>query len=227
MRELLLYINFSFHDYFRVVYSSFEVIFINSGKTPLPGMKISFEIKELIKAWLAISIAFGILIYQGGESLVFSIIIAGITVGLGFLVHELAHRHFARKFGKHAEFRAHNGMLLLAILMSFFGFVIAAPGAVIISGFVSKREAGIIATSGPAANLLLAIVFLPLVFAVPGIAFYGLMINAWLALFNLIPFRGFDGQKIIDWNKAAYFLMAALAVILNIVHFVIPNFINI
>ena len=33
----------------------------------------------------------------------------------------------------------------------------------------------------------------------------GYMINAWLALFNLIPFRGFDGQRIIEWSKPAYF----------------------
>ncbi|MBW2990399.1 hypothetical protein KY348_01705 [Candidatus Woesearchaeota archaeon] len=190
-------------------------------------MELSFEAKELIKAWLAISIAFGILIYRGGEPLVFSILIAGLTVGLGFVVHELSHRHFARKFGKHAEFRANNRMLLIAIIMSFFGFIIAAPGAVIISGFVSKRQGGIIATSGPSANLLLALIFLLLIPLIPSIAFYGLMINAWLALFNLIPFRGFDGHKIIDWSKPAYFGMLVAAIILNIIHIIIPNFISI
>lgn len=202
------------------------IIFIN--KTCFPGLvKVSYEFKEISKAWLAISIAFGILIYRGGEPLLFSVLVAAITVGLGFLVHELSHRHFARKFGKHAEFRAHNSMLIIAILMSFFGFVIAAPGAVIISGFVSKRQGGIIASSGPAANLVLALVFIPLIFVAPLIAFYGLMINAWLALFNLIPLRGFDGQKIIEWNKPAYFGMLAFAIILNIFHVILPNFLNI
>ena len=186
-------------------------------------MKVTPEFKEIAKAWFAISIAFGILIYQGGESLIFSIFVAAITVGLGFVVHELSHRHFARKFGKHAEFRAHNGMLILAIVMSFFGFIIAAPGAVVISGFVSKREGGIIASSGPAASLLLAIVFIPLLLVIPTIAFYGLMINAWLALFNLIPFRGFDGQRIIEWSKPAYFGILITAIILNIFHIVLPN----
>lgn len=190
-------------------------------------MKPSFETKELIKAWLAISIAFGILIYRSGEPLYSSIIIAAVTVGLGFVVHEISHRHFARKFGKHAEFRANNGMLIIAILMSFFGFIISAPGAVIISGFVSKRQGGIIASSGPTANLLLAIIFLPLVFVIPTIAYYGLMINAWLALFNIIPFRGFDGHKILDWNKPVYFLILGIAIIMNIVHIIIPNFISI
>ena len=190
-------------------------------------MKISYEFREIVKAWFAISIAFGILITKIGEPFVISFLIAGLTVGLGFLVHELSHRHFARKFGKHAEFRANNGMLLIAILMSFFGFIIAAPGAVIISGFVSKREGGIIASSGPTANLVLALIFLPFVFIIPTIAYYGLMINAWLALFNLIPFRGFDGHRVIEWSKPAYFGILVLAIILNIVHVIIPNFISI
>jgi len=187
-------------------------------------MSVSFETKEIIKAWLAISIAFGILINKVYEvAFVSSIIIASLTVGLGFLVHELAHRYFARKFGKHAEFRANNSMLLVAIIMSFFGFIIAAPGAVLISGFVSRREGGIIASSGPAANLILALVFLPLVFVIPSIAFYGLMINAWLALFNLIPFAGFDGYKVIEWSKTIYFIMLVLAIILNVIHITLPN----
>jgi Zn-dependent protease len=186
-------------------------------------MRISPELGDLIKAWLAISIAFGILLYGDGKPLSFSILIAAVTVGVGFLVHELAHRHFARKFRKHAEFRANNFMLFLAILMSFFGFVLAAPGAVIISGFVNRREGGIIASAGPAANLAIALIFLPLILIIPTIAYYGLMINAWLALFNLIPFLGFDGHRIFEWNKIAYFLMLGLAIILNVTQVIIHN----
>jgi len=191
-------------------------------------MKISNELKDIVKAWLAISLAFGILLLSDNKSLGFSLFTAAITVGLGFLVHELSHRYFARKFHKHAEFKANNGMLLLAILMSFFGFVFAAPGAVVISGFVTRKEGGIIATSGPAANLALALLFLPFVFIFPHtnlalIAYYGIMINAWLALFNLIPFFGFDGHRIMEWNKLVYAGMLALAIALNVMHIILPN----
>jgi Zn-dependent protease len=188
-------------------------------------MKVKPELIEIIKAWLAISIAFGILILQQDKTLLFSIGVAAITVGLGFLAHELAHRHYARKFGKHAEFRANNLMLGLAIIMSFFGFIIAAPGAVIISGFVNKKEGGIIAASGPAANLIVALLFLPLVFVFPTVAYYGLMINAWLALFNLIPFPGFDGHRIFDWSKPIYFVMIGIAIAMNLIQTVLPNII--
>jgi len=190
-------------------------------------MNVNPELKEIVKAWLAISIAFGILIMQAGKSFGFSFMVAALTVGLGFLAHELAHRHFARKFHKHAEFRANNMMLVLAIIMSFFGFVIAAPGAVLISGFVSRKEGGIIATAGPAANLVLALIFLPFIFIIPSIAYYGFMINAWLALFNLIPFLGFDGHKIVDWSKPAYFIILGMAILLNVIHAILPNLMNI
>jgi Zn-dependent protease len=190
-------------------------------------MEISHEFKDIVKAWLAISIAFGILIYSAGKSFIFSIAVAAITVGLGFLCHELSHRHYARKFGKHAEFKANNMMLILAIIMSFLGFIIAAPGAIVISGFVSRREGGIIATAGPAANLVLAMLFLPFVFVFPTIAYYGLMINAWLALFNLIPFPGFDGHRIVEWSKPAYFIMLAITIVINVVQVILPNIIHI
>jgi Zn-dependent protease len=202
-------------------------IFINQLFLHIKDMEINRELKEIVKAWVAISIAFGILIYTEQKPFAFSFGVAAVTVGLGFLCHELSHRYFARKFGKHAEFKANNLMLLLAIVMSFLGFVLAAPGAVIISGFVNRKEGGIIATSGPAANLALAVLFLPFVFVFPTIAYYGLMINAWLALFNLIPFPGFDGHRIVEWSKPVYFIMIGLAILLNVVQVILPNIIHI
>ncbi len=102
-------------------------------------MKISAEIKELVKAWVAISIAFGVLLLGENNRFLFSFAIAGLTVGLGFIAHELSHRHFAKKFRKHAEFKANNMMLILAIITSFLGVIIAIPGAVIITGFVTRK----------------------------------------------------------------------------------------
>lgn len=192
-------------------------------------MKITGEFKELAKAWVAISIAFSILINNDNKamSLGTSMIIAGFTVGLGFLVHELAHRYYARKFGKHAEFKANNTMLIIAIFSSLFGFVLAAPGAVVISGFVNRKEGGIIASAGPISNLAIGLVFLPFVFTTQPliriIAFYGLMINSLLALFNLIPFPGFDGNRVMEWSKARYAVLMIIAIIINIIHFILPN----
>ena len=179
------------------------------------------EIKDLIKAWIAISIAFAILI--GGTifsiKFYYSFIIASLTVGIGFLFHELGHKLVAQRYGCFAEFRAFNQMLILAILMSFFGFVLAAPGAVMISGPVGRRRNGKISLAGPAVNLVLAILFLGFLLSNPAgiiktIAFYGFLVNTWLALFNMIPFGNFDGAKILRWNKFVYGIFVFIVLVL-------------
>ncbi len=36
----------------------------------------------------------------------------------------------------------------------------------------------------------------------------GLQVNAWLALLNMIPFFGADGNKVLKWSGAAYWMLA-------------------
>ena len=96
-------------------------------------------------------------------------------------------------------------MLWLAIIFSLFGFVIAAPGAVIVRGVQSRKEHGLISAAGPVSNIVLALLFLILLFTVPATAFsivflYGVLINGWLALFNMIPVLPFDGAKVWRWS---------------------------
>lgn len=169
------------------------------------------EIRDLIKAWIAISIAFAIVMRGSivASNFYTSFIVASLTVGVGFLLHELGHKFVAQHYGCFAEFRAFNQFLILAILMSFFGFVFAAPGAVMISGPVGIRRNGKISVAGPAVNLVLALMFLSILLIPPTgiikiIAVYGFLINSWLALFNMIPFGNLDGAKILRWNKPVY-----------------------
>ena len=82
-------------------------------------------------------------------------------MGLGFLLHQLAHKFVAQKYGCVAEFRAFDQMLYLAVGLAFFvGFIFAAPGAVMIRGYVDRRKNGIISIAGPAVNIMLAVIFL-------------------------------------------------------------------
>ncbi len=143
-------------------------------------------------------------------------IIASLTVGIGFLLHEMGHKVVAQRYGCFAEFRSFDNMLLLAIAMSFFGVVFAAPGAVMISGHVNKSRNGKISAAGPIVNLVLALVFLALFFMQPSnlyksLAYYGFVINSWLALFNMVPFWLFDGYKILKWSKLVYSCIVAAA----------------
>lgn len=188
-------------------------------------MKFSeIEIEHLLKSWVAISLAFAIMLSKGdiiSSNFTLMLLVSGLTVGVGFIAHELGHKLVAQRYHCFAEFRASNFMLVIAVLMSFLGFIFAAPGAVIISGYVTKERNGKISLAGPVVNLILAFVFMILyltgtfVFA----AKYGLMINAWLAVFNLIPILNFDGKKILAWNKLAYYITLLVSIGLLIIAF--------
>ncbi len=188
-------------------------------------MKFSqIEKEHLLKAWVAISFAFAVLntsIFS--QTFIVFFIISLVTVGLGFLLHELAHKLVAQRYGCWAEFRADDRMLIFAIIGAmFFGFVFAAPGAVWIRGHVTKKKNGIISLAGPVTNIILAIVFLMLKLVLLPTAIislvlnYGLQINAFIALFNLLPFMNFDGAKILRWNKIIYIITAGVAGLLVI-----------
>ncbi|MBS3168003.1 site-2 protease family protein [Candidatus Woesearchaeota archaeon] len=193
------------------------------------------ELKDISKAWFAISLAFGIVL--GGFSVKFfpAFIISAVAVGLGFLLHELSHKYFAQKYGYKAEFRSFDEMLFLAIIMSFFGFVIAAPGAVVIfSRVLDIKKNGIISVAGPIMNIFIALAFLLLGFIITGnlelfslpipevlelnlglaIIAIGFLVNSWLALFNMIPLWLFDGAKVFRWNKIIWFLVVFIAAFL-------------
>lgn len=206
------------------IYKPFERIWIKfkkkKTKEGFMGIKFSkIELRDLGKAWLFISIAFGIVLAGGafGVSLLKSFILAALTVGTGFLLHELGHKVVAQRYGCFAEFRADNFMLFLAVLTSFLGILFAAPGAVMIAGHISKERNGKISIAGPLVNIILGIIFLILSFIVTKGFFnelfmFGFMVNSWLALFNLIPLWILDGKKVLDWNKGIYFITLIVAI---------------
>jgi len=184
----------------------------------------NIEIKDLVKAWLIVSLAFAIVLSGiNFFSLNFLLYFATtlVAVGSGFLFHELAHKIIAQKYGCFAEFRADMTMLILALFMSFLGFVFAAPGAVMIGGgHIDARRNGRISIAGPATNFVLAVLFMTGNIFLPNIIFtYGFFINAWLGLFNLIPFGFFDGAKIFRWNKGVWILAVAIGVFLVFITF--------
>ncbi len=183
------------------------------------------EKHDLVIGWMLVSIAAGIVLYRSPDrayGLYWTFLLAALTVGVGFIVHELAHKYVAQSYGKYAEFHAFLPMLAFAILLSFFGILFAAPGAVFISGYSTRREMGHIAIAGPLSNIALALLVLPLYFIVSG-GFWGTLvqyfyqINVWLALFNMIPLLMLDGAKILHWNKWWYFGTLAVCIALFVV----------
>jgi len=184
------------------------------------------ELRDLIISALVLALAFGIAFSGGFRAflkptiLITFVGMALVAVSVGFVFHELAHRLIARRFGYFAEYSMWLAGLLVALGFSLFGFVFAAPGAVMIhpretawgTTSMSRDKVGLISLAGPATNVGLAMVFLVLDFVQPALLFtLGARINIWLAVFNLIPFGPLDGAKIFRWNKWIWFIAIAIA----------------
>ncbi|MBN1167564.1 MAG: peptidase M50 [Methanospirillaceae archaeon] len=188
------------------------------------------ERRDLVIAWIAISLAFMILFVRsaftragGLEPLImlFFFLTALLTVGVAFVLHELAHKYSAMHYGFWAEFRMDPGMLVVAVAMAVLvGIVFAAPGATMISGYsITKRQNGIISAWGPATNLILLVPFAGIFAAgsVTGdglislLGLIGLQVNAMIAAFNMLPVGNLDGSKILAWNPVIFIVMIAVS----------------
>jgi Zn-dependent protease len=185
---------------------------------------------DLFIAWLGITIAFTLAIvlssFNGKIDPLFFLYIFGIsclTVGIGFVLHEMAHKFTAMKYGYYAEFRKDNVMLLMSVVLAALVHVVfAAPGATVIyGGGLSKEQNGKISAAGPATNLVLCIPFGIMVLMTPFImgwgpvigfiGMMGLQINAMIAAFNLLPISVLDGKKVLEWKPVLFVVMIAVS----------------
>lgn len=178
------------------------------------------EIREIVGAVAFLSLAMAIVLSRGLAGLASGIRLEVFLVYLGisavlvvfsFLLHELAHKFVAQRYGAWAEFRMYPGGLMIALLMSMMGFLFAAPGAVYIQGRITKEMNGRISMAGPLVNLLLstgAVLFMPFTDGILFLAVYLMAyFNAFLAIFNMLPIPPLDGSKIVPWNKGVYTAM--------------------
>ncbi len=193
------------------------------------------ERRDLLIAWLALSAAFTIAMI-GTSRLIPSLIlemflISAATAGIAFIVHEMAHKFTAMRYGFWAEFQMNPTMLVVAVAVAALAHVVfAAPGATMIYGtHISREENGKISLSGPLSNLILIIPFAILMFfGISGgffelalIGIMGIRINAMIAAFNLLPLGPLDGVKILSWNTPVYIgvVLVAFGVLFTALNF--------
>ena len=153
------------------------------------------------------------------------ILVSFILVMSSFILHELAHKFTAQRVGAWSEFRMYPAGLILCLVMSVVGFLFAAPGAVYIRGYITDEMNGKISAAGPAVNIGISAIALALWMVISNglsasIFFLLGYMNAFLALFNLLPIPPLDGSKIYKWNPAVYIAMIVMAAVLLILHII-------
>lgn len=188
------------------------------------------EIKDIIYSTLALGFIFSI--GQGGVfgairdpvGYLSGAILITIIVGLSFIPHELMHKFTAMRYRAYAQYEMWKTGLLFALALAIITngrFIFAAPGAVVIytryrdaygthNIRLTRRQNGFISSAGVIANLVIAGIFL---LVAPGNALARsiIHINAFLAMFNLLPIPPLDGSKVMWWSIPVWAALFAIS----------------
>lgn len=189
--------------------------------------RIYFSPKELehlaIAVLLVIGIGLSYAFYLGALELEdWPVVFAALSVIIvaSFFTHEIAHKVTAQRRGLWAEFRLTVWGAILTAISILFPFKIISPGAVMIAGSARMDDIGKISVAGPITNIVLSSVLLGPVF-VPNpyslVFVIGAFFNAYVAVFNLIPFGILDGHKIFSWDKKVWALAFAVSAVLTVI----------
>ncbi len=189
------------------------------------------ELRHLIPAaLLIIGIGFSIVFYNNffngnyfanlgwgwTEMSVFAVLLMA-----SFLIHEMAHKVTAQRSGLWAEFRLTTWGFVLTFISVFTPFRLISPGAVMIAGPAKRDEVGKISIAGPIINIAFSLAALAAASVTSSLPYFVLLLwiasfNAFIAVFNLIPFGILDGFKIYSWNKKVWVLAFAASAALTV-----------
>ncbi len=151
---------------------------------------------------------------------------------LAFIGHELSHKFVAQHYGMWSEFR----MTMMGYYLSLFAILFSLPifgtGIVFTSGNGNLEEEGKTKLSGPMLNLIVAMVLIIIGLIVRivtgGIGYYiffmlqnGIIINGFIALFNMIPVQPYDGALVRKWNQSVWIVTTVALIFVMIVGWLI------
>lgn len=191
----------------------------------LHDMTSSLEITHMSLATIIVALvgaATALSIFRFSNLFLISLLV--LVFVMSFMLHEIGHKFAARRYGLWAEFRLSYLGVLVTLISIFTPFIkIVSPGSVLVYGRASREIIGRISLSGPLVNMVLSIIFLTLSLSnfggfLPKIVYaWGLAINTYITLFNLIPFSILDGTKIFQWNKYIWAVSFAIALIMIVI----------
>jgi len=176
------------------------------------------EIAELVFATVMLSSMF-VIAYQ------WNFVLSVLIGASGLMIHEMGHKIVGRL---RCISDVHFSLSPLGIAMGFataltVGHALAAPGGVTVGDDAPTRDRLWMALAGPAANVLMFLLFGTLHLVSPFVwesqigttssvnvwlAIAG--VNIYLAFFNLIPIPMFDGSHILRYSKFVWVLSIGL-----------------
>jgi Zn-dependent protease len=187
------------------------------------------ELMDIVISLVVLSLGFSISMAGRGivggirwDLVVAYLPLTAFVLFFAFIGHELAHRQVARRLGYIAMYQAdYTTSAACRDFPLLFGFVFAAPGAVVISPFRlhghgdERRDVFFISAAGPLTNIAFAAAGAALMTALRSeIWRFFAYINAWLAFFNLLPIKPLDGYNMIRTNPALWLPVIAVAALL-------------
>jgi len=210
-------------------YSSYQYSY-NLGP-PKRSNRITTTPKELknigVAAALVIGIGFSIGLYGnyfgGFANYKWSLLVMAVFAVImtaSFLTHEIAHKIMAQKAGMWAEFRLTTWGAVLTFVSIFLPFRMIAPGAMMIAGTPDRKEMIRVSIAGVITNMIFSLSTLTVAFLLPlgvfaTMLFFAAYINAFMAIFNLLPFGVLDGYKLFMLDKKLWVAAFAVAVALT------------
>ena len=211
-------------------YNSYQYSYVFGQQPFKRKYRVYFSRKELKHLGLGtllvigIGLSFGLgLEWQSDTLMVLSTLAVIMTVS--FFAHEIAHKITAQKRGFWAEFRLTMWGSVVTLISMLLPFKFISPGAVMISGPSNLSDIGKISIAGPITNITFSSVFLAVLPFTPieyqWIFVIGALLNAYIAVFNLIPFGILDGYKIYSWNKKVWAVAFAVSAVLTVVTYIL------
>jgi Zn-dependent protease len=191
------------------------------------GRFSSTEIRDLVIASVLV-ILVGISIFGNSFGIINAISRIGVLIEIGlwwlvvgtigmflasFMAHEMAHKFVAQNYGMWSEFRMTTMGYYLSAMAILFSLPIFGTGVVYTSGTTNTEHNGKSNLAGPLTNFVIAaaLAIISILMFAGGALFplgillqYGVQLNAFLGLFNMIPIQPFDGATVRYWNSRVW-----------------------